>query len=92
MPAEEPSLAEEIAHRTGLPLDAVAAVVDEALVNQLHRFRRGALYTFDAATPEDLAALSEASSEPAEIVEAVLIAIGDVAKDWIPEEVVDGEG
>jgi hypothetical protein len=89
--ADKLSLDEEISCRTGVPLDAVAAVLDEALVNQLDRFRRGSLYSFDCTTPEDLAALSAASSQPRDTVAAVLDAIGEVALDWIPNEVVEGE-
>jgi hypothetical protein len=91
MPGDEVSLEEEIARRTGLSFAVVAAVVDEALVNQLDRFRRGSLYTFDAATLEDLRSVSAASGQPFTIVEAVLTAIGDVAINWIPDEIVEGE-
>jgi hypothetical protein len=91
MPADVPSLEEEISRRTGLPLDAVAVVIEEALVNQLDRFRHGSLTTFDFATPEDIGALSEATGHPPNIVAAILIAIGDVALDWIPDEIVEGE-
>jgi hypothetical protein len=91
MPGDGVSLEEEIARRTGLSFAVVAAVVDEALVHQLDRFRRGQLYTFDAATPEDFRSVSEASGQSPAVVEAVLKAIGDVAIDWIPNEIVEGK-
>jgi hypothetical protein len=91
MRANGPSLDEEISQRTGLSLNAVAAVLEQALVHQLDRFRRGPLYTFDAATLEDLRTISKASGQPSAVVQAVLMVIGDVAIDWIPEHIVGGE-
>jgi hypothetical protein len=84
------TLDEEIARRTGVSLDAVAAVLDEALVNQLQRFRCGSVYTFDDPNEEILYALSAASGESIETVAMVLKAIGDVAMDWTPDEIVEG--
>jgi hypothetical protein len=55
------------------------------------RFPCGSLYTFDDASEEDLFALSAASGESIEIVATVLKAIGDVAKDWIPDETIEGD-